>query len=122
MARGLTLSAVVLGILGQGVLRAAEPVRQPPFRVADVNVGESREVELSDGSTAKLTLLGVEETRDKIRSALRLAKVKINVNGVVTTIESGNYRLPVTVGGVQIDCPATQGLYPRHDTFEDSWG
>jgi murein DD-endopeptidase MepM/ murein hydrolase activator NlpD len=42
--------------------------------------------------------------------------------GAVATIESGNYRLPITVGSVQIDCAATQGLYLRHDTFEDSWG
>src|SRR5436190_17731719 len=98
IVRGLTISAFLLGIVNQGGLAADEPVaRKPLFRVADMNVGESQAVELSDGSTAKLMLLGVEETRDNVRDALRLARVKVKVNDVVTTIESGNYRLPVTV-------------------------
>jgi hypothetical protein len=28
----------------------------------------------------------------------------------------------MTVGGVQVDCPATKGLYQNHDPWEDSWG
>ena len=39
-----------------------------------------------------------------------------------TTLVSANYRLPVTVGGVQIDCPVTRGYYKNCDPFEDSWG
>jgi hypothetical protein len=121
--RRLILMALSLGVLCLRFSTADEPVvRQPLFRVADLNTGESQDIELSDGKKVTLKLLGVEETRDKVRSALRLAKVKVNVNGVTATIESGNYRLPLTVGDVQIDCPATHGLYLRHDTFEDSWG
>ena len=121
--RRLALAALVVEVLGQRIATADEPVpRQPLFRVADLNVGESQDVELSNGKRATIKLLGVEETRDKLRSALRLARVTVEVNGVVARIESGNYRLPMTVGDVQIDCPATQGLYRRHDPFEDSWG
>ena len=121
--RRLALAALVVEVLGQRISTADEPVpRQPLFRVADLDIGESQDVELSNGKRATVKLLGVEETRDKLRSALRLARVTVEVNGVVAKIESGNYRLPMTVGDVQIDCPATQGLYPRHDPFEDSWG
>jgi hypothetical protein len=115
--------AVAVGLLQHNAAAADEPEpRKPLFRVADLNAGESQDVVLSDGSKVKITLLDVEETRDNVRSAIRLARVKVIVNGDVTTIESGNYRLPVTVAGVQIDCPATKGLYLRHDLFEDSWG
>jgi hypothetical protein len=132
MRRDLTMPASALfrfvmalawGVLSPAVSAADEPVvRQPLFRVADLNTGESQDIELSNGKRVTLKLLGVEETRDNLRSAVRLARVKVEVHGAVATIESGNYRLPVTVGEVQIDCPATQGLYRRHDLFEDSWG
>ena len=57
-----------------------------------------------------------------MRSAIRQARVKVEVNGQTTTLVSANYRLPITVGGVQIDCPVTRGYYKNCDPFEDSWG
>jgi hypothetical protein len=111
-----------LAVASGGHAWAAEPPRRPLHRTVDLDRGEFVEIELSDGNKATIKLLGVEETRDTVRSAIRLARAKVEVNGVVATIESGNYRLPITVGGVQIDCPATQGLYLRRDRFEDSWG
>ena len=122
--RRLALAALVLEVLGQRIATADETVpRQPLFRVADLNVGDiSRTSKLSNGKRATIRLLGVEETRDKVRSALRLARVTVEVNGLVARIESGNYRLPMTVGDVQVDCPATRGVYWHHDLFEDSWG
>jgi hypothetical protein len=99
-----------------------EKPRQPLHRSVDLKIGETAEVELSDGSKATLKLVAVEEKRDNLRSAIRAAHVKVEVNGKVTTLISGNYRLPVTFAGVQIDCPATHGLYLRRDLFEDSWG
>src|SRR5262245_45709934 len=120
MRRGLTkrasavhrfaLMALAWGALSPSILPADETAaRQPLFRVADLNTGESQDIELSNGKKVSLKLLGVDETRDKLRSAIRLARVKVEVNGTLATIESGNYRLPVTIGEVQIDCPATQG-------------
>src|SRR5262245_30619748 len=96
--------------------------RQSPFATVDLDRNESADVRLPDGSKARVKLLDVEETRDSLRSALRLARVKVEINGRTTTLVSGNYRLPVTVAGVQVDCPATKGLYRNHDKFEDSWG
>ena len=41
---------------------------------------------------------------------LRKAEAKVQVNGeTVSLIFSSNYRLPVTVAGVQIDCAVTKG-------------
>src|SRR5262245_34715776 len=101
--REWTLLALAVGLLHHNAAAADErEPRQPLFRVADLNVGESQDVVLSDGSKVTIALLDVEEARDKVRSAIRLARVKIKVNGAVTTIESGNYRLPVAVAGVQI--------------------
>src|SRR5262249_11118936 len=37
------------------------------------------------------------------------AEVTALVGGRKVTLVSGNYRLPVTVAGVQIDCPVTKG-------------
>ncbi|MBI3462542.1 MAG: peptidoglycan DD-metalloendopeptidase family protein [Planctomycetes bacterium] len=96
--------------------------REPLFRTVDLNLGESEEVELSDGTRAKVKLIDIEETRDGLRSAIRQARVKVEVNGKAVTLVSATYHLPVTVAGVQIDCPVTKGYYRNCDPFEDSWG
>ena len=112
------LSAVLL------VAPAAEQdvPSKPLLRTVDLDRGESQVVELADGTRAQVKLLDVEEDRDSVRSAIRQARVKVEVNGRTTTLVCANYRLPVTVGGVQIDCPVTRGYYRNCDPFEDSWG
>lgn len=94
----------------------------PLLRTIDLKIGGSATVQLAEGSNASVKLLAVEEIRDTVRSALREARLRVEVNGVQATLVSGNYRLPQTVGRVQIDCPATHGLYEKHDPWEDSWG
>jgi murein DD-endopeptidase MepM/ murein hydrolase activator NlpD len=103
---------------------AAEPraAHEPPFRALDLDRGEVREVELPGGRKVKLKLLDVREERDALRSAVRRASVRLEVDGAAATVPSGNYHLPVAAGGVQVDCPVTKGYYPNHDPFEDSWG
>jgi hypothetical protein len=113
-------------------LLAALPVAQPAvqdrtahkplLRTVDLDRGESQLVELADGTRARIKLLDVEEERDSVRSAIRQARVKVEINGRTTTLTSADYRLPITVGGVQIDCPVTRGYYENCDPFEDSWG
>jgi murein DD-endopeptidase MepM/ murein hydrolase activator NlpD len=115
------MAALVIAALLAGAGGKEEP-RQPLFATVDLDRNESQQVPLTDGTRAKVKLLAVEETRDSLRSAIRQARVKIDINGRTITLTSGNYRLPVTVAGVQIDCPATKGLYRNHDPFEDSWG
>src|SRR5262245_5380981 len=116
LAPTLLLAAALLG--GE---EKKEP-QAPLFSTIDLDRGESVEVKLRDGSKASVKLLNVKETRDSLRAALRWADVAVEINGRAATLNSGNYRLPVSVGGVQVDCPATKALYPNHDKFEDSWG
>ena len=81
----------------------------PLERTIELNVGESREEELSDGSKARVKVLALQERRDDLRSAVREARVRVEVNGQEAEIVSATYNLPVTVGGVQVDCPITRG-------------
>jgi murein DD-endopeptidase MepM/ murein hydrolase activator NlpD len=113
---------VTVGLMNLLVTVALAAPQQPLFRTVDLNRGELQEVELSNGNKVKVKLLEVEEARDSLRSAIRLATIKIEINGTPGVLISGNYRLPVTVGGVQVDCPVTKGYYQNHDPWEDSWG
>ena len=81
-----------------------------PRIIAELNIGESQDVKLSNGKTVKLSLIGIDEVRDSIRDAIREAYVKISVDGEEITINFGNYNLPVEIGKVQIDCPAIKSL------------
>jgi murein DD-endopeptidase MepM/ murein hydrolase activator NlpD len=104
---------------------AAQPVVTPPMRTIDLNVGESQEGELGDGKKVRVKLLDLQETRDGLRSAVRKAEVKVELAGEIVTLVSANYRLPVTVTGIQIDCPITRG-YQKNSTKDtsgrDPWG
>jgi murein DD-endopeptidase MepM/ murein hydrolase activator NlpD len=99
----------------------APPQRIPLVRVADLDIAESQTVELSDGATIVVKLIDLKEVRDNIRNAVRQATVKVEVAGQVVSLVSSTYHLPVTVGGVQIDCPVTQG-YTRNSSKDNAWG
>jgi murein DD-endopeptidase MepM/ murein hydrolase activator NlpD len=101
------------------VLAAAEA---PLFRTVDLDIGGTEEIKLSDGTTAQVKLLGVTETRDRVRDAVRRAEVKVEINKSVTNLASATYHLPVTIAGVQVDCPIVKGYYRNRDRWEDSWG
>lgn len=97
----------------------AQPTRRPIVRSLELNLGESITIELSDGSSAKVKLLDLVEHTDSLRSAIRSAMVKVEVNGSVVELSSGNYNLPKTVGDVQIDCPITKGYLSS--SHRDRW-
>src|SRR5690606_26191453 len=99
--------------------QTTEPLT-PLLRAVDMNVGETIQVELHDGTMAEVELLAVEPSFDTVFDAVRAVKVSVSINGEEGTIYSGNYRLPVTVGGVQIDCPVTQDYLTRASA--DWWG
>lgn len=92
----------------------------PLFRSIDLNVGESGELILADGSRATLKVLELVEETDDVRGAVRQSRVKVAVNGTETTLRCLAYQLPITIGGVQIDCPVTQGFNVR--TRRAVWG
>ena len=100
-----------------GTLAGAQ---QPLFRVLDLDTGTTESVQLSDGKPATVKLLSISETRDKARSAIREARAEVEINGARATLSCGNYRLPVEVGGVQVDCAVTKAYY--QDTNRDHWG
>lgn len=103
---------------------AAPPARLPQdaplVRTVDLDLGEAAEVVLWDGARAKVRLLTLDETRDDLCFAVRRACVKVDVNGEMVTLRSGNYELPVTAARVQIDCPVTRGYQENSNT--QPWG
>jgi len=82
----------------------------PLVRVVDLNVGESTIVTLHDGSSVTVTLGHLAEHTEPVRKAVYGSTLKLVVDEVELTLEAGPYRLPQTVGNVQIDCTATKGL------------
>ena len=91
-------------------------------RVADLGIGETQEVELSDRFTTTVKLLGVNEIRDPVRDAIRKAEVDVRIDGIRTTLNCGNYQLPVVVGTVEVDCPVTGGYRSNSHRQGGPWG
>lgn len=104
------LAIALLG-LATAVCPAAEGpgAIDPLVRVVDLNVGESVEVTLCDGSAATVKLLDLKESRDNVCLAVRRAEVTVEVNGERAKLVSATYHLPQTIGSVQIDCSITKG-------------
>ncbi len=99
---------------------AAPAAIKPLVTVVDLDVGEERAITLSDDSVAKVKVLGLKETRDPIRQAVREARVSLLVNDKPVTLLSGMYHFPQTIGKVQVDCSATSGL--NSNGTPSSWG
>lgn len=95
-------------------------LRTSLVRVADLDVGETQDVELCNGRKVSVKLLDLKETRDSVRSAVRRAEVAVEVDGRKVTLVSSNYNLPTTLGSVQIDCSITKGC--NGNTTLDHWG
>ena len=94
--------------------------QQPLFRAVDIDVGATERVQSSDGKSATVKLLSISEVRDKARAAIREARAEVEINGSHGALSCGNYRLPVTLGGVQVDCTVTKAYYQNTD--QDRWG
>src|SRR5882672_3998119 len=92
------LDGLALFYLISGSLIAAD-TRAPLHHTVDLSLGEMWEVKLWEGASAKVKLLNVTETRDALRGAVRSSDVRVEVNGLVTNLVSGNYHLPVTLAG-----------------------
>ncbi|HUR39433.1 MAG TPA: hypothetical protein VM222_08060, partial [Planctomycetota bacterium] len=90
-------------------------------QTVDLSLGETQDVALPDGSSARLKLIDLKETLDEVNGAVRRAEVRVEVNGSAATLISGTYRLPVSAGGVQVDCPITKG-YLAKGNRKNIWG
>lgn len=85
------------------------PRFEPLVRVVDLNIDESVDVVLCDGTSATVKVVGLQETRDNVSFAVRRANVTVEVNGQRGNLVSATYHRPQKVGGVQIDCSVTKG-------------
>lgn len=92
---------------------SGQPNQPALVRVVDLGIGESRVVELCDGTRARVRLREIDERRDTLKNALREARVQVEVNGEPVTLTAGTYHLPRSVAGVRIDCPVTKGYLSR---------
>lgn len=88
---------------------STRPALNPLVRVVDLNIGESVDVTLCDGSKARVKLVDLQETRDTVCFAVRQADVTVEVDGQTIKLISGAYNLPRRTGKVQIDCSVTKG-------------
>ena len=97
------------------------PPRTPILGVVDLDVNEAQDVELADGTKARVKLLRLDETRDALRDAVRQSCVQIELNGQSLVLTSATYHLPVRFAGVQIDCPITKG-HVADSSQGNAWG
>lgn len=125
MRRNYLLTTLTLSLLffSCSFLQAELPKAtiEPLVRAVDLNVGQTAEAILHDGSKSTVTLLELDEKRDSVRNAVRKAQVKVKVNGQIVNLVSSAYNLPVTVGDVQIDCPIMKG-YLQNSSKSNAWG
>jgi hypothetical protein len=99
----------------------AQPLKMPLMSVVDLDAGgPATEVALHNGTKARIELLERRKVSDSVRGAVRHARVRLKVNGKEVQLECGNYNLPVTVGGVQVDCAVTRDFLSNSRT--DPWG
>jgi murein DD-endopeptidase MepM/ murein hydrolase activator NlpD len=116
-----TLAVLVCLYLPDVNAADSSPAQTSIVRAVDLDVNEAQEVGLADGTKARVKLLRVDETRDTLRNAVRLARVQIELNGQFLVLTSATYNLPVTAAGVQIDCPITKG-YVGNSSEGNAWG
>ena len=90
-------------------------------KLVKMKIGQSRTVTLYDGTKTTIKLLDVIYTRDKIRKAIREAKIQLEVDGTERWIVAGTYHLPDTIGNVKIDCPFAKEYLQRASYPEYAW-
>lgn len=110
MARTFILGSIILVSLSMPALAEDLPRQIKSLgQAVDLDVGETAEVTLSDGSRSRVKLVDLKEYRDDVCFAVRRAEVTVEVDGKTSQLISANYNVPQTVGKVQIDCPITKG-------------
>lgn len=120
MNRGLILTTKDLYMLVLVIISclnyscAGQEKKEMPLRVAvDLNIGEKQEVRLCNGEMVFVNLISISDSSDELTSSIRLAKVKISIDGEEVQLNVANYNLPLTVGKVKVDCPVTKA-YPEN--------
>jgi len=109
-----------LCLMTTAAVSAEEHMVTPIRVVADMNVGQTQTVRLSDGSTVEVRLLEVKELADPIRQAVRGGSVRISIDGEEQWIDCCNYNLPKKIKNVQVDCPVIKAYLRNSRT--NRWG
>jgi len=92
----------------------------PLMRTVDLDIGQPVEVRIHNRGRTRVELLERTESCDNVRGAVRNSRVRVKVNGREVKLDCGNYRLPGTVAGVQVDCAVTKGLLGN--SRDNPWG
>lgn len=125
MSRSVLAVLMFAGFAFPAWAEPPKPTRIPLLRTVDLNKGEAQQVELHGGKKVTVKLLDLQEQADEFRDAVRRAEVVVEVEGKKVSLISANYRLPTTVGDVQIDCPVTRGYLQNTSkgvAGADPWG
>ena len=120
MSTFMRSAAVLLALCVAAAAAAPTEPLKPIRRVVDLAVGEEATVTLAGGARARVKLLAIDAETDSVRGVVRRATARVRVNGEAVILDSANYSLPTTVGGVRIDCPITRSYYAT--TNSDRWG
>ena len=100
---------------------AAAPTMEPIFKTIDLNIGESAEVTLTDGKKVSVKLIDLKQQFDTVRHAVRDSQVTVEIDGRRLVLPVGNYNLPITFAGVQIDCPVAGKYVHNNKIMFNPW-
>jgi murein DD-endopeptidase MepM/ murein hydrolase activator NlpD len=112
-------SMAFAGCRRESVVQDAGEIPAIPFETVDMDIGEQADIALKDGTSAKVRILAVDETYDRVCRALRSADIHLEIDGNKVTIPCANYSLPTVSGRVKVDCQAVKA-YMRN-TNRDYW-
>ena len=123
LSRNVICALVLAWLSGAARIPAVEyeATIEPLVHVVDLDRGERVSIPMSNGRSASIELISVDERRDGVRNAVREAVATVNVNGKTVRLVSATYHLPREVAGVQIDCPVTSG-YVEGSSNDNVWG
>jgi len=117
---GFFLKMVVISLFVFPTSGYAKGKLTTPIRVvAELDIGQTKEITLTNGERVKLTLLGMDETRYDVRNIISDIKLRVKVDDEEVVLSCGNYNLPVRVGNVKIDCTAAKNYLSN--SMRDHW-
>lgn len=84
-------------------------------QTVSLQVGESWHFSMGDSEARNLRLLAVEEDRDAVVRQVRLAHVRIQLDGQVHTLRCGPYVMPASIAGLRLLADTTSGFESTMD-------
>ena len=124
---GCWLSGDATSVFGGAGPQPGATAMSPFASPVDLDIGETQNVTLHDGTSVRVRLVKVEEIRDRVRGAVRSARVTVEINGMSAELVKMPYTLPMPVAGIQVDCPVVRGYTINSQSAQSSksanaWG